>query len=268
VNTLFHYVVVYGVSLVFVNVLAEQLGVPLPAVPTLIVAGALSRDGKMSSTHILLAALAASLIADYVWFVLGRRLGYRVLRTLCRISLSPDSCVRDTEANFEKWGLKSLIVAKFIPGFSTVAPPLAGATGASTLQFLVYDAIGALLWAGSAVAAGRAFHKAIDRVLAYLENLGWWALVFIASALALLVLVKYIQRRQFITHLRMSRVTVEMLQEMLGAEEPPIVVDVRSESARRHNPQRIPRAIAATEREIGQRLADLPPHREIVLYCT
>jgi membrane protein DedA with SNARE-associated domain len=268
VNTLFHYVIVYGVPLVFVNVLAEQLGLPLPAVPTLIVAGALSRDGKMSSTSVLLAALLASLIADYLWFALGRRLGYRVLRTLCKISLSPDSCVRDTEANFEKWGLKSLIVAKFIPGFSTVAPPLAGATGASTLQFLIYDAIGAMLWAGSAVAVGRAFHKAVDRVLTYLENLGWWAVIFIGSALALLILNKFIQRRRFMMQLRGSRITAETLLEMLGNEEPPIVVDVRSESARKHNPQRIPRAIAATEREIGERLADLPPHREIVLYCT
>src|SRR5438045_3806639 len=110
----------------------------------------------MSSTHILLASLIASLIADYAWFFLGRLYGYRILRLLCRISLSPDSCVRDTEANFEKWGLKSLLVAKFIPGFSTVAPPLAGAVRASAIRFAIYDSFGALLWAGAAVAAGRA----------------------------------------------------------------------------------------------------------------
>lgn len=267
-NALVRYVLRYGIPLVFANVLAEQLGLPLPAVPTLIVAGALSRDGMMSSTHILLAALFASLIADYIWFMLGRRLGYRVLRTLCRISLSPDSCVRDTEANFEKWGLKSLIVAKFIPGFSTVAPPLAGAANAGTMQFLLYDALGALLWAGAAVAAGRAFHRAIDRVLDYLENLGWWAVVFVLSALALVILVKFIQRQRFYRQLRVARVTPHELREMLESEHPPIVVDVRSDAARRHNPRRIPEAISATATEIGERLADVPPHREIVLYCT
>src|SRR5207248_4970357 len=95
----------------------------------------------------------------------GRHSGYRFLKTLCRISLSPDSCVRDTEARFERWGLKSLLFAKFIPGFSTVAPPLAGAARQGRLAFLVYDAIGALLWAGSGVAAGRLFFRGIERVL-------------------------------------------------------------------------------------------------------
>ena len=145
---LVHYVIVYGVTLVFLNVLAEQLGAPIPAVPALVIAGALTRSGRMSSTHVLIAAVIASLIADYIWYELGRRYGYRILRTLCRISLSPDSCVRDTEARFERWGLKSLLVAKFIPGFSTVAPPLAGAARQSRIAFLIYDAFGALLWAG------------------------------------------------------------------------------------------------------------------------
>src|SRR5437763_11312329 len=182
-TSLVHYVLVYGVSLFFINVLLEQLGAPVPAVPALIVAGALSRDGKMSSTNILLAALAASLIADWIWFLLGRRYGYGILRTLCRISLSPDSCVRDTEARFERWGLKSLLVAKFVPGFSTVAPPLAGASRKrSTLAFLIYDGIGALLWAGLAVAAGRLFHRQIATIIAKLENLGWWAIAVVGCA--------------------------------------------------------------------------------------
>src|SRR3954449_565493 len=180
---LIYYLVRYGVSLVFINVFAEQIGAPIPAVPTLIIAGALARDGQMSSTYVLSAALIASLLADWIWFLLGRRYGYRILRTLCRISLSPDSCVRETEARFERWGLKSLLIAKFIPGFSTVAPPLAGASGRGTLAFVIYDGIGALIWAGAAVAAGRAFHRAIDRLLAALENLGGWALVIIASLL-------------------------------------------------------------------------------------
>src|SRR5205085_2240191 len=166
---LIHYLVRYGVGLVFVNVFAEQIGAPIPAVPTLIVAGALARNGLMSSTHVLLVAVLASLIADWIWFLLGRRYGYRILRTLCRISLSPDSCVRDTEARFERWGLKSLLFAKFVPGFSTVAPPLAGAGKRGTFAFLVYDGIGALLWAGSAVAVGRLFHRQIGKVVEHLE---------------------------------------------------------------------------------------------------
>src|ERR1044071_1778044 len=171
---LIHYLVRYGVGLVFVNVFAEQIGAPIPAVPTLIVAGALARNGRMSSTHVLLMAVAASLAADWIWFLLGRRYGYGILRTLCKISLSPDSCVRDTEARFERWGLKSLLFAKFVPGFSTVAPPLAGAGKRGTAAFLLYDGVGALLWAGSSVAVGRLFHRQIGEVLTKLEDLGRW----------------------------------------------------------------------------------------------
>ncbi len=267
-TSLVHYVLLYGVPLIFINVLLEQLGVPVPAVPALIVAGALSRDGKLSSTHVLLAALFASLIADYIWFLLGRRFGYRILRTLCRISLSPDSCVRDTEARFERWGLKSLLIAKFIPGFSTVAPPLAGASGRSTLAFVIYDGIGALIWAGSAVAAGRAFHRAIDRVLAGLENLGWWAIIIVGSLLALVIVVKWAQRIQFIKQLRTARIQPHELKAMLDRGELPVVLDVRTPGARKHDPRSIPTAILALLSDIDAQLGDLAPHQEVVLYCT
>jgi membrane protein DedA with SNARE-associated domain len=268
VTSLVHYVLVYGIWLIFANVLAEQLGAPVPAVPALIVAGALSRDGKMSSTHILLAALFASLIADYIWFLLGRRYGYRILRTLCRISLSPDSCVRDTEARFERWGLKSLLIAKFIPGFSTVAPPLAGASGRTTFAFIVYDGIGALIWAGAAVAAGRAFHRAIDRLLAALENLGGWALVVIGCLLAILIAVKWAQRVRFLKQLRLARIQPHELKGMLDRGEIPIILDVRTPGSRKHNPRAIPTAIIAHAGNIDTQLGDLAPHQEVVLYCT
>jgi membrane protein DedA with SNARE-associated domain len=252
--------VVYGVPLVFLNVFLEQLGVPVPAVPTLIVAGALSRENRMSSTNVLIAAIAASLLADWIWFALGRRYGYRILKLLCSISLSPDSCVRDTELRFERWGLKSLLIAKFIPGFSTVAPPLAGAARRSTAAFLIYDGIGAVIWAGSAVAVGRAFHRAIDRVFTFLEGLGWWAAVIVASAIALMIFVKWAQRRGFYRQLRMARISVHDLKMMMDRGEEPLVVDARSAMARESDPRRIPRAIVMFE--------ELPLAREIIVYCT
>ena len=258
----------HGIPLVFANVLLEQIGAPVPAIPTLIVAGALARNGQMSSTGVMVAAIAASLFADWIWFALGRRYGYRILRTLCRISLSPDSCVRDTEANFERWGMRSLLFAKFIPGFSTVAPPLAGATGAGTLAFLVYDGLGAAIWAGAAVAVGRAFHHAIAQVLQKLEDLGWWAVVFVVSVLTLVVLFKWWQRRRFYKELRMARVTVEELKAMLDDGHSPVVLDVRSESARKHHATRIPGAIVAHHDHVPEAVERLPPHREIILYCT
>jgi len=233
----------YGVPLVFFNVLLEQLGVPVPAVPTLIVAGALSRDERISSTHVLIACVLASLIADWIWFMLGRRYGYRILKTLCRISLSPDSCVRDTESKFERWGLKSLLFAKFVPGFSTVAPPLAGAARHSTIAFLIYDAIGAAVWAGSAVAIGRAFHHVIDRVIVALENLGGWAVGIVIAVIAIFIFFKWAQRQNFYKQLRMARVSVHELKEMMDRGVHPLIVDARSESARKRDPQRIPSAV-------------------------
>jgi membrane protein DedA with SNARE-associated domain len=266
---LIHYLVRYGVSLVFLNVFAEQIGAPVPAVPTLIVAGALARNGRMSSTHmILIAAVAASLIADWIWFLLGRSYGYRILRTLCRISLSPDSCVRDTEARFERWGLKSLLFAKFVPGFSTVAPPLAGAAKRSTLAFLIYDGIGALLWAGSAVAVGRLFHRQIAEVIGHLENLGWWALLIVGLTLALFILVKWLQRVRFLKQLRIARVTVKELKGMFERDEKPVVLDVRTRSSRVRDPRRIPTALVTHADEIATTIEAISPDREIVLYCT
>ena len=235
---------------------------PVPAVPTLIVAGALSRESRISSTHVLIASVMASLIADWIWFMLGRRYGYRILKTLCRISLSPDSCVRDTEAKFERWGLKSLLFAKFIPGFSTVAPPLAGAAKQSTLAFLIYDAIGAAVWAGSAIAVGRAFHRAIGRVIQSLENLGGWAVAIVVAIIAIFIFLKWAQRQNFYKQLRMARVSVEELKELMDRGVQPLIVDARSESARKREPSRIPTAVTIDVFD------GLGAGREIVVYCT
>jgi membrane protein DedA with SNARE-associated domain len=267
-NPLVRLVVRHGVPLVALNVFLEQIGAPIPAVPTLIIAGALARDGKMSSTNVLAAAVTSSILADWIWFELGRRYGYRILRTLCRISLSPDSCVRDTEANFEKWGMKSLLIAKFIPGFSTVAPPLAGATQNSTIRFLLYDAAGAFIWAGTAVAVGRTFHRAVDRVLTSMESLGWWAVGLVACVLALLIVTKWWQRARFFRQLRVARIEPDLLAAMFARGEKPIVLDVRTESSRRRDPRRVPTAIVASGDDVSSSLSDVPVDREIVLYCT
>lgn len=258
----------YGIPLVFLNVFLEQVGAPVPAVPTLIVAGALARNGKMSSTHVLIASVIASLIADWLWFWLGRHHGYRVLRTLCRISLSPDSCVRETEQRFERWGLKSLLVAKFIPGFSTVAPPLAGAAKKGTAAFLLYDGIGALLWAGASVATGRLFHRQIARVISRLENLGGWAVAFVAFALLLFISIKWLQRARFFKQLRMARISVDELKAMFDRGEEPIVLDVRTRARQEHDPRRIPTAVVTHAEDLDTTVAAISPTREIVLYCT
>jgi membrane protein DedA with SNARE-associated domain len=194
----------YGLLVVFANVFLEQIGVPIPALPTLVVAGALAARGRMDPVALLAVALAASVLADTVWYYIGRWQGHRVLRTVCKLSLSPDSCVRGTEDLFERAGMPSLLYAKFIPGYNTIAPPLAGAMSKSLGSFVFWDTLGSLLWIGSGVVIGFIFHRAVGRALHYLETLGYWAGGVLAVGLALVVLVKWWQRKRVsnLLHLR------------------------------------------------------------------
>ena len=261
-------VVRHGTPLVFLNVLLEQLGAPIPALPVLIVAGSLIRDGRLSTPSILIAAVVASMIADTIWFLLGRRYGWRILRTLCRISLSPDSCVRETETFFERWGLPSLIAAKFIPGYSTVAPPLAGAIGACAPLFMAYDAAGALLWAGGGIAVGYIFRHALFEVFRHLEDLGVWGAVVAGALLTLFIFLKWWQRMRFYRRLRMARIQPADLKELIDAGEQVVVLDVRTRSARKSDPRMIPGALVMSASEITERMEGMKPSQEIILYCT
>src|SRR2546427_713117 len=155
----------HGYSVVFVWVFAEQLGLPVPSVPLLLAAGALSGSGRMNLLAALVLAISAALLSDSIWFQLGRRKGVKILQFLCRISLEPDSCVRRTEGVFEKHGAKSLLIAKFVPGLNTAAPPLAGVFQMSRTRFLLFDALGAALWVGAFLGLGYVFANEIERVV-------------------------------------------------------------------------------------------------------
>lgn len=265
-NTLLHRLLQHGVSLVFVNVFLEQIGAPIPALPTLIVAGALAAKDRLPLLPLLGAALVASVLADTVWYLIGRWKGHKVLRVLCRISLSPDSCVRQTESLYERRGALSLLFAKFIPGYNTVAPPLAGAMGTSLPSFVLWDGLGSLLWIGSGVTVGWIFRDAVVKALDYLETLGFWALIFLAAGLALVIAFKYFQRRRLLRMLELARITVYELRDLIARGEAPAIVDVRTQS--RFHVGHIPGALRMTLEELDEKLTDLPRERDIVLYCT
>jgi membrane protein DedA with SNARE-associated domain len=257
----------YGIAVIFGNVFLEQLGAPIPALPTLIVAGALVQGGRMHLGPVLAAALVASLLADTIWFLVGRWQGHRVLRTVCRLSLSPDSCVRGTEDLFERAGMPSLLYAKFVPGYNTIAPPLAGAMNKTLVSFLFWDGLGSLLWLGSGLLLGYVFHHAVDQVLYHLENLGFWAGVVLVAALALVILSKWWQRRRVRKILRLARISVAELKRLMDSGNAPTIVDVRNRSSHLHDPRRVPGALRMTIDEIDVRLGELPRDREIILYC-
>ena len=227
-----HLIHVYGVLIVFGTVLLEQIGLPIPAFPVLIIAGALAVDGGANWPLYLAASVLACLISDYFWFRAGRFYGKRILRLLCKISLSPDSCVSQTEDNFSRWGAKSLVVAKFIPGFNTIAPPLAGAMGTATTSFLWLSVAGGLLWSGVGMGLGAWFHGSVDDVIAWFETLGSTALTVVGVLLALFVAFKYIERKRNLGAADLPRITMDELKNLLEAGHEPLIVDARGVTAR------------------------------------
>lgn len=257
----------YGLLLVFLNVLAEQAGVPVPAVPTLVVSGALSAGGQLPFAGILIAALAACLLADLMWYSAGRRFGAGVMRTICRVSLSPDSCVKQSEMRFQRWRGQVLLIAKFVPGLSTVAPPLVGAMGLQPGAFVLLDGLGSLLWAGVAVGLGYVFSPGIDRLLEVLENAGTIALFILGGLLAMYILLKWWQRRRLLVSLRMARISVDDLHHAIESGDRPIVVDVRAEASRQLDNRVIPGALLVELGAVDRLLHEVPFEAELVLYC-
>lgn len=258
----------YGLALVFLNVLAEQVGLPIPAVPTLIVAGAAAAAGQLSAAAVFGVAVLACYIGDGLWFAGGRIYGRRVLRLLCRVSLSPDSCVRQSEYHFEQYGKAVLIVSKFIPGLSAVTPPLAGAMRMGWPSFIVLNGIGIALWAALPIVAGMLFSSQISRVGDVLESYGAAAVMLIGAALALYIAFKWWERQRFYRALRLARITVDELRSLMDSGKQPVVVDVRSDVARKADRRWIPGAIPMDSDVVDARLMELPKDREVVFYCT
>ncbi len=257
-----------GLGVIFINVLADQLGLPLPAVPTLVVAGAMSADGRLPGGVVYALALSACLIGDSAWYVAGRLFGSRVMKLLCRISLTPDTCVNETQSSFERWGPKVLIVAKFIPGLAMVAPPLAGATRMTASRFLVYSTLSAMLWVGAAMLGGVLLRPQIERLLPHVAALGGAAIAAILFILACYIAYKWWQRRRFYSALNMARISVDELYEDMRAGTAPVVLDVRSSTAQGLELRRIPGALHLPVHQVGEQLGKLPRDRDIILYCT
>jgi len=257
----------YGVFAVFLNVLIEQGGAPLPAYPIMLIAGAFLEKGHYTLFPLLTAIVAASLLADLFWYEAGRRYGDRVLKTLCRISISPDSCVRQTESIYTKWGAASLLVAKFIPGFASVATALAGVIGTSRPKFIIFDALGAALWGGSAIGLGYLFRDAVNDILEVLERLGKIGIVLAIFAFALFLTMKWWQRVRLFKQLRMARISPAELAEMIDAGHAPVVLDVRSEESRQRTGF-IPSSKPIRQEDMDDGLAGIDLDTEIIVYCT
>lgn len=258
----------HGYAVLFTLVLLDQLGLPVPALPVVIAAGGLAGTGRLDPFAAVGVVTLAATLGDWAWYELGRKRGIHIVRVLCRISLEPDSCVRSTQGIFARHGPRSLLVAKWIPGLQTVAPPLAGAAGMERTPFFAYAVTGGLLWSGILIGAGYALRDQLGVIGVMLAELGGFAVVLLGSALALYLGSKALQRQRFIRALRGARISPLELRDKLETSEPVEVVDLRHPIDYAADPYVIPGARRMEPEELEHRHAEIPRDRDIILYCT
>ena len=257
----------HGVAVVFFATRAARLGAPVPASAVLVVAGGLVAAGELSLAAVLGVAVLANVLGDGAWYYAGRRFGYRVMRLLCRVSMSPDTCVRKSETLITDWGGTSLLAAKFVPGVSVVAPPMAGALQMPLLRFTFFDAVAGLIWTSVFVALGWVFSQQIQEVLGAMANAGAVGGALLVALVVIGVGVRWWRRRSALRDLNAERIGVDELRALLAGEDAPVVIDVRSQAATAIDPRRIPGALPLHPEGIERHLPQLPRDRLIVLYC-
>ncbi|MDH0866847.1 VTT domain-containing protein [Mitsuaria sp. GD03876] len=254
--------------LVFLVTLAARIGAPVPAAPLLVVAGGLAAAGRLSALSLVVAAVLANVLGDAIWFIAGRSYGHRVLRLLCRVSLSPDVCVRQSESLIARWGGSSLLAAKFLPGISVVAAPMAGALGMGWRRFVAYDAVAGLVWTLCFLGLGLVFSNQIQDVLDALSNAGLAALAAIGAALLLMVGNRWRRRRQMARlQNEVERISVEDAAALVDQDMAPLFIDVRSDPGRDADPRTLPGALNIPLTRLPEYADQLPDDRLLVLYC-
>jgi membrane protein DedA with SNARE-associated domain len=256
----------HGYLLIFFWLLAEQAALPIPSFPLLLISGALSQTGQLQLSSVIACAFTACVIADNVWFQLGRKYGGRALQFICKMSIEPDSCVRHTENLFVRYGLRSLIVSKFVPGLNVVAAPLAGGSGASRGRFLLFDCLGSLLWIMAYVFAGYMFSDQLELAINYARRMGAGFFVIAVGALGAWIAWKVIQRRRFVKSVNVERITARELEELLATGADVTIVDVRSNIVR--DSDLISGALRIPAEDLPTRHLEIPRDREIILFCT
>lgn len=261
------FLVRHGQAVLVAVVFAEQIGLPIPAVPVLLAVGALAGAGKMN----LAAAVALSVVAcsagDLIWYELGRHRGRHALNLLCRISLEPDSCVRRTENFFTRHGIRALVMAKFIPGLSTITPALAGLFGVSVKRFLSYNGLGALLWTVAFMGPGYLFSAQLEEISAQAARLGSWLVYLLGGSLGAYIVYKYVHRQWLLRELRIARISVDELKQIMDEGGDHLIVDLRGALDHQADPYTIPGALQMTAEELEQRHQEIPRHQAVILFC-
>jgi membrane protein DedA with SNARE-associated domain len=265
-NETAEFVIRHGYAVLFFWVLAEQGALPVPSVPLLLVCGALAKAGHLSAGPILIYGVLACLIADCVWFQIGRSRGTRILGFLCRVALEPDSCVRQTKSGFVRYGVRFLLISKFIPGMNALAAPLAGSSRVSWAQFLFFDTAGAAIWISSFATAGYLFSEQLEAIGDVVGHAGFRLFLSIVAVTSGWIAWKYFQRRRFFKKLAIARIRPAELRRMLDAGQEVVVIDVRGGLALEEQP--IPGTLRIPLSELSVRYKEIPRDRDVILFCT
>jgi membrane protein DedA with SNARE-associated domain/rhodanese-related sulfurtransferase len=259
----------WGVALIAVSMIAAQAGLPIPEEPILVAAGGLARDGTLDLAAVLAAAILSCLLVDHAWFIAGRWRGRRMLAGLCRISISPDTCVRRTDDLIIRYGEPLLVVAKFIPGISLLAIPTAAAMGIPYRRFLAYDLAGCVIWCGSLAALGWVFSREVHSLIALIERFGTHAVVVLGLLLAAYIGWKVAHRMRLRRLFRLVRVAPDEVARLIAEQGSDVVIlDARSRLARVEDPRAFPGSIAI---ESHEEIEGLPPEtrtKTVVTFCT
>jgi membrane protein DedA with SNARE-associated domain/rhodanese-related sulfurtransferase len=263
----------HAYAILFCWVLVEQLGMPIPSIPLMLTAGTLSATHRVSFTTSLIAVVAACIISDSTWYTLGRRYGGGVIRILCKLSFEASTCVAKTQGYFTRRGAETLLFAKFVPGLSTVAAPIAGQTGMPYARFLLYDLSGTLLWSLSCLFAGRFFGDIAKRSQAFFGLLSHFAALVFILMVAGFFLWRVVKQRRFLAQVRELRLEPSELKAMLDeacvdGSEKPYIVDLRHPLDYLPDPRVLPGAVRIGPTELAAHAELIPRDRDVILYCT
>ena len=262
------FLISHGQWVIFLVVFLEQAGLPLPALPFLLSAGALSAAGKFNPFLGIGVTTLACIVANTLWFYLGRYRGTQVLGLLCRLSLEPDSCVRRTQNAFTRYGLRGLLISKFIPGLNTVAAPLAGMAGVPINRFLFVDAVGSLLYGAFFIVIGYFFSSQIEQIVAAITHIGGNALSLMVGLIIFYIAYKYWQRKRLLSELRMAKITVAELRQKLDDGENPVILDLRSSAELKLDSTVIRGAVHVEMNKIEDWSQTMAHDRDIIVYCS
>jgi membrane protein DedA with SNARE-associated domain/rhodanese-related sulfurtransferase len=265
----------FGPAIVFVNVMGSALGLPVPAMPTMIIVGAsialMAVNGGAfwpPLVGVLCVAVAGGVLGDLVWFQGGRKYGDKTLKTICKLSLSRDTCVKKTERFFGRWGVRVLLVAKFIPGLSLVSVPLAGAMGVKIRSFMLHDGAGIALWSAVGLSLGVVFAAQLEMFFAMMSQLGRQAIMVLAVLLAIYVAYRWWRRRALMATLEKARISVDQLYALMSDQPLPVIFDIRSPEKRMLDPFAIPGSMFADERDLAKIIESYDKSRKVIIYCS